>query len=51
MKAVTAKQPLSTDIGSVLKLIEDFAPLMHNETNALKKFDFKAVDALQEQKR
>jgi len=52
MKAVTApKQSLSSDIGSVLKLIEDFGRLLEKETAALKTVDFKAVDALQEQKR
>lgn len=51
MKAVASKQPLSSDIGSVLKLIEDFGSLLQKETAALKKVDFKTVDALQEQKR
>lgn len=51
MKAVAARQPLSADLGSVLKLIEDFGNLLKKETAALKKADFKSVDTLQEQKR
>lgn len=51
MKAAAARQPLSSDLGSVLKLLEDFGSLLKKETAALKKADFKAVDTLQEQKR
>ena len=46
-----AKNPLRTDIEGLIGLIETFSALLAKETAALKKSDFKAVDALQNDKK
>lgn len=47
----TAKYPLTGQIQEILAVIVGFSNLLAKETAALKKADFKAVDALQAEKR
>jgi hypothetical protein len=45
------RTPLAHEMADIMRLIEQFGELLCRETEALKKADFKAVDALQQPKR
>ena len=50
-KTGPASPALKNDIMNVLELIQKFGSLLEKETTALRKADFKAVDAFQEEKK
>jgi len=50
-KPAPAKAGLRNDINSVLKILDEFGQLLTEETTALRKADFKAVDRLQPSKK